>query len=90
MSLWFERAVGSSSETRWQLCCCGHCPPTQGGPHRQHFHKDATDWRVSSGMDKVRKAVVRGNRFDVYLGAGKTFEGVRVEYKDGAGVWHAH
>lgn len=62
----------------------------KGGPHRQHFHKDATDWRVSSGMDKVRKAVVRGNRFDVYLGAGKTFEGVRVEYKDAGGAWHAH
>jgi len=35
ISLWLEHAVGSSSGNRWQLCCRGPCPPTQGCPHRQ-------------------------------------------------------
>jgi hypothetical protein len=63
---------------------------SKGGAHRRHYHKDAVAWRVSQGYEKVAKTKEQGARYDVYLGPGKTFDTVRVEYKDKAGTWHVH
>lgn len=60
------------------------------GPHRRHYQAEATAWRVSNGKDRVSRTEQRGHRFDVWLGAGKTFDGVKVEWQDGAGKWHVH
>lgn len=60
------------------------------GPHRRHYHGEAVRWRVVSGNDKVARTEQRGRRYDVWLGAGRTFEGVRVEWQDAAGRWHPH
>ncbi len=60
----------------------------KGGPHRVHVHPQATEWRITSGWGKVSRTVQKGHRFDVYLGKGNTYDGVRVEYKDNKGAWH--
>jgi hypothetical protein len=60
----------------------------KGGPHRVHVHPQAVEWRITSGWGKVSRTVQKGHRFDVYLGKGNTYDGVRVEYKDPKGAWH--
>jgi len=60
----------------------------KGGPHRVHVHPQAVEWRITSGWGKVSRTVQKGHRFDVYLGKGNTYDGVRVEYKDSKGAWH--
>ncbi len=60
----------------------------KGGPHRVHVHPQAVEWRITSGWGKVSRTVQKGHRFDVYLGKGNTYDGVRVEYKDQKGAWH--
>lgn len=60
----------------------------KGGPHRVHVHPQAVEWRITSGWGKVSRTVQKGHRFDVYLGKGTTYDGVRVEYKDNKGGWH--
>jgi hypothetical protein len=58
--------------------------------HRKHYSNDAQKWRVSQGAGKVSRSEDRGQRFDVWLSPGQTFEGVRVEWQDKAGKWHVH
>lgn len=60
------------------------------GPHRRHYQAEAVKWRVTSGNEKVTRTEARGRRFDVWLGKGKTFQGVGVEWQDKSGKWHAH
>ncbi len=60
------------------------------GPHRRHYQAEAVAWRVAAGKDRVSRTEQRGRRFDVWLGAGRTFDGVRVEWQDSAGKWHVH
>ncbi len=60
------------------------------GPHRRHYQADAVKWRVAAGFDRVALTEQRERRFDVWLGPGRTFEGVRVEWQDAAGKWHPH
>ena len=62
----------------------------KGAPHRRHFQADAMKWRVSSGNEKVTRTEQRGHRYDVWLGKGKSFGGVGVEWQDKGGKWHAH
>lgn len=63
---------------------------SKAGPHRVHVHPDATKWRIVSGMPKVGRTRAKGNRFDVWLKSGQTFDGVKIEWQDAAGKWHAH
>jgi hypothetical protein len=58
--------------------------------HRKHYSDDAVKWRVTSGAKKVSRTEDAGKRFDVWLGPGQTFEGVKVEWQDKAGKWHPH
>src|SRR5690606_2983091 len=60
------------------------------GPHRRHYHESAVAWRITAGNARVARTEQRGKRFDVWLGAGTTFEDVRVEWRDAAGRWHPH
>ena len=60
------------------------------GARRRHVHPDAVHWRIVSGKDRVSRTEERGQRYDVFLSPGKTFTGVRVEWQDKAGTWHAH
>ena len=62
----------------------------KAGPHRKHYMDQAQAWRVSGGKQKVSRTEQSGHRYDVWLGAGQTFEGVRVEWQDSAGKWHVH
>ena len=58
--------------------------------HRKHYTDEAKAWRVGAGNAKVSRTEQRGQRFDVWLAPGQTFEGVRVEWQDKAGKWHPH
>lgn len=60
------------------------------GVHRKHYSDEAVKWRVSAGAEKVSRTEQRGQRFDVWLSPGQSFEGVRVEWQDRAGGWHVH
>lgn len=60
------------------------------GPHRRHYQAEATAWRVSAGKERISRTEQRGQRYDVWLGAGRTFDGVRVEWQDKSGKWHVH
>lgn len=62
----------------------------KAGPHRKHYMDQAQAWRVVGGKQKVSRTEQSGHRYDVWLGAGQTFEGVRVEWQDSAGKWHVH
>lgn len=68
----------------------GNAPAAKSGPHRRHYQAEALKWRIASGNEKVSRTEARGKRFDVWLGAGRTFQGVGVEWQDKAGKWHAH
>ncbi len=41
-------------------------------------------------MNKVSRTEARGKKFEVWLKAPNNFEGVKVEWKDKSGKWHAH
>jgi hypothetical protein len=58
--------------------------------HRKHYSDQAQAWRVTTGANKISRTEQRGQRFDVWLMPGQTFEGVRVEWQDKAGKWHPH
>ena len=60
------------------------------GAHRKHYMDQAQAWRVSAGNGKVSRTEQSGHRFDVWLSPNQSFEGVRVEWQDGAGKWHVH
>lgn len=62
----------------------------KSGPHRRHYQAEATAWRVTTGKERIARTEQRGHRFDVWLGAGRTFDGVRVEWQDASGKWHVH
>ena len=68
----------------------GGAPGAKKAPHRRHYQADAVKWRVATGNEKVTRTEQRGRRFDVWLGKGKTFQGVGVEWQDKTGKWHAH
>ena len=68
----------------------GNSPTAKSGPHRRHDQAEAVKWRITSGNEKVARTESRGKRFDVWLGANKTFNGVIVEWQDKSGKWHAH
>ena len=68
----------------------GAGPAAKKAPHRRHYQADAVKWRVATGNEKVTRTEARGRRFDVWLGKGKTFGGVGVEWQDKSGKWHAH
>jgi hypothetical protein len=58
--------------------------------HRKHYSDQAQAWRITTGTNKVSRTEQRGQRFDVWLMPGQSFEGVRVEWQDKAGKWHPH
>lgn len=62
----------------------------KNGPHRRHDQREAIRWRIAAGYDRVSRTEQRERRFDVWLGPGRTFEGVRVEWQDASGKWRAH
>jgi hypothetical protein len=69
--------------------------PGEGGravqlPSRQYFHPDAQQWRIVGGTRKVHDYAGSGANFRVFLRPGERFDGVRVQWRDGAGVWHDH
>jgi len=68
----------------------GDAPTAKTGPHRRHYQADAQQWRIKAGNDRVSRTEQRGQRFDVWLGPGRTFQGVTVEWQDKAGKWHVH
>ncbi|MBX3185663.1 MAG: hypothetical protein KF819_01555 [Labilithrix sp.] len=68
----------------------GNGPAAKSGPHRRHYQADAVKWRIVAGNDRVSRTEQRGRRFDVWLGPGRTFQGVAVEWQDAGGKWHAH
>jgi hypothetical protein len=47
-------------------------------------------WRIVGGTRKVYHHAGAGSTFRVYLHPGQSFEGVRVEWRDASGRWHAH
>ncbi|MCC7535520.1 MAG: hypothetical protein IT379_04880 [Deltaproteobacteria bacterium] len=59
-------------------------------PHREHYHPDAVQWRIVGGTSRVYDYSGTGPTFHVYLRPGETFDGVRVQWRDGAGGWHDH
>jgi hypothetical protein len=61
-------------------------------PHRAHFHPDAVHWKITQGQNLLapgQKTAGDGNSFDVFLQRGKSFEGVKVQWQDKNGNWHA-
>ena len=62
----------------------------KSGAHRKHYMDQAQAWRITSGNGKVSRTEQSGHRFDVWLSPSQSFEGVRVEWQDGAGKWHVH
>jgi hypothetical protein len=68
----------------------GGGPAAKTGPHRRHYQAEAVKWRIASGNEKVSRTEARGKRFDVWLGPGRTFQGVGVDWQDKSGKWHAH
>ena len=60
------------------------------GAHRKHYMDQAQAWRITTGNGKVSRTEQSGHRFDVWLSPKQSFEGVRVEWQDGAGKWHVH
>jgi hypothetical protein len=69
--------------------------PGEGGravqlPHRQYFHPDAQQWRIVGGTRKIYDYSGAGSNFSVFLRPGESFDGVRVQWRDGRGTWHDH
>lgn len=60
------------------------------GTYRRHSSEHALRWRITAGADKISRTEQQGNRFDVWVSQGESFEGVRVEWQGAAGIWHAH